>query len=270
MRVTAKKPKRTRKKTGESQSPAPAADDVVTAYNNAVKENAAATFVASLGKSMDQLDHDLSQTVSLMGAVPLEQHLRTDPRAHIRLITVGGLLWNENSQAKTRDYAQIGLAAIFESLLVGKYREDLLKSCQGATVMRKDLSTYFLSISKSTVPKDPSTVPKQTELRQGKLRRTAAQKDWCFADMIVIDEDAVDTTEYSSKSLLAKLVQTQEKEKRRQADPLVKLADGWKKSPLVLCSKDGVAPGTIESSMYYMMEDVFGVSIFFFICLLNP
>jgi hypothetical protein len=186
------------------------------------------------------------------------------------LITVGGLLWNENSQAKTRDYAQIALVAIFESLLVGKYREDLLKSCQGAAVMRKDLSNYFLSISKSSAPKDPTTVQKQTELRQVKLRRTAAQKEWVFADMIVVNEDAMDTTEYSSKSLLSKLVHTQEKEKRRQADPLVKLADGWKKSPLVLCSKKGVAPGTIESSMYYMMEDVFGVSIFSFMSLINP
>jgi hypothetical protein len=209
---------------------------------------------------MDQLDHDLTQAINVMSTVPLEQHLREDGRCFMRMLTVGGLQWNVNSQAKSRDWGQVGLAAILESLLVAKYREDLLKSCQGATVMRKDLSAYFLSISKSTAPKEPTAVVKQSEMRQGKYRKAASQKDWFFADMIVVDDDALDMTEYNSRALLSKLVQTQEKEKKRQADPLVKLADTWKKSPYIASSKKGVAPGTIETSTYYLMEEMFSVS----------
>ena len=260
-KVTARKPKRSRsrKKTGEAQAPATSADDVVTTYNNLVQENEAAAYVLSLGSNMDQLDHDLSQIVDVMCTAPLEQHLRLDDRAFMRMLTVCGLQWNENSQAKTRDFSQIALSVIFESLIVPKYREKLLRSCQGASVMRKDLSAYFLTISKSSAPRQGAAVQKQSELRQSGFRRGAAQKDWFFADMIVVDEEAMDTTEYNSKSLLTKLVQMQEKEKKRQADPLVKFADSWKKNPLVACSKKGVAPGTIESSSYYLMEEVFKV-----------
>ena len=260
-KVSARPPKRTRKKTGDAQTtPAPAESNVVTLYNDLVKESDAAAYVLSLGISMDQLDHDLTQAVAVMSTVPLEQHLRSDNRCFMRMLTVGGLQWNVNSQAKSRDWGQVGLAAILESLLVAKYREDLLKSCQGAAVMRKDLSAYFLSISRSSVPKETKTVTLQSEMRQGKFRKAASQKDWFFADMIVVDEDACDMTEYSSKALLSKLVQTQDKEKKRQADPLVKLADTWKKSPYILSSQKGVAPGTIETSTYYLMQEMFGVS----------
>jgi hypothetical protein len=91
--------------------------------------------------------------------------------------------------------------------------------------MHKDLSTYFLSIFKSSAPKETKTIVKQSTMRQGKYRKAASQKDWFFADMIVVNNDTLDMTEYNSKALLSKLVQTQEKEKKRQANPLVKLAD---------------------------------------------
>jgi hypothetical protein len=130
-KITARKPKRMRKKTGNMQTPIPIKSNVVTVYNDLIKESTVAAYILSLSINMDQLDHDLTQVINTMGSIPLEQHLHMDKCCFIQMLTVSGLQWNENSQAKSRGFTQVSLATIPKSLIIVKYRENLLKSCQG-------------------------------------------------------------------------------------------------------------------------------------------
>lgn len=260
--VVKRKGRSKKKGADDEAAAAQAASEITSTYNKLVAENEAAVYVQSLGMSMDMLDKRLSEAIGCMRALPLSAHLRSDERAFVRYLTVGGLYWNERSQYKSRDYAQIGIASIIESLIVVTYREQLLKSCQGAAVMRKRLAAYFLEISKPAAVRDDQGVAPQSALRMAGMRRSQVKREWYFADLIVVDESAEDSTEYNSATLLSKLKITQEREKRRLSDPIVKLAETWRKNPFIACSEQGVAPGTIETSLYYMMEEVLGVSSF--------
>ena len=66
---------------------------------------------------------------------------RLSPRMYDRIITVGGLMWNKDSQSMRRDWGPTATAAAIEGLLIEMYRPDLLntKNCPGACSVRKAL-----------------------------------------------------------------------------------------------------------------------------------
>ena len=78
---------------------------------------------------------------------------RLSPRMYDRIITVGGLTWNKDSQSMRRDWGPTATAAAIEGLLIEMYRPDLLntKNCPGACSLRKALFDTFSKFSAQAV-----------------------------------------------------------------------------------------------------------------------
>jgi hypothetical protein len=68
----------------------------------------------------------------------------------IRILAMSGLNWNAKLRSKNRDFAQIALAAVLESVIVPTYRQDLTDPlvCLPVAALRGQLGHIFLDIIK--------------------------------------------------------------------------------------------------------------------------
>jgi hypothetical protein len=245
--------------TGEGSStlPPPTQDDAFVDPDAPLPPKA---FIESLGMKLDQLSVDSSHVIGRMHPTPRSYNNRVSEVYPFRIIATSGLEWNLDSQYRSRDYLMCALAAILETLFVKKYRKVLIKKCKGAAMLRRELHDYFLSIAKANHVDAPqkksgnASKMKQIKMRQTTLNKPVSIKEWVFADMIKVDSNAVDVTEYDYKRLSAKLLDSHKHTDNRKADPIFRVVDTMMKCPYLACDQDSVPTGTIESAAYYLIQ----------------
>jgi hypothetical protein len=104
----------------------------------------------------------------------LKEH-RVSPRLQDRLLTLGGLIWNVDSQSTNRDWSNIASAAAIEALIIRSYRPALLQSdnSKGACALRTSLLD-LLKINSTCVS------------RTNALGKGIFHPEWFFADSMQI------------------------------------------------------------------------------------
>jgi hypothetical protein len=202
--------------------------------------------------NLDILAQALKDAQAEMAIQPFTHENRNGESYVLRILTTCGWRWNVMSNYKTRDFWQVALSAVLESIIVPEYRRDLLEDCPGAREFRLQIKEFFLQNT------DP--VPRDTQGPDGEVT-TDYVKSWDFADAINVrpgltlplpktysynemDADLACATVTSTKSL----------------NDIKKLMTGMMKSPYLACSQDGVATGTLESSAYYHLNALLKVS----------
>lgn len=106
----------------------------------------------------------------------LKEH-RVSPRLQDRLLTLGGLIWNVDSQSTNRDWSNIASAAAIEALIIRSYRPALLQfdNSKGACALRTSLLD-LLKINSTCVS------------RTNALGKGIFHPEWFFADSMEIGQ----------------------------------------------------------------------------------
>ena len=202
--------------------------------------------------NLDTIAEALKDAQAEMAIQPFTRDIRRCRSYILRILTTCGWRWNVMSNYKARDFWQVALSAVLESMIVPEYRQVLLEDCPGAREFRLQIKEFFLQ--------NTEALPRDTRGPDGQVT-TVDVKDWHFADAITvrpgltlplpknygyndIDAELASATLISSKSL----------------DDIKKLMTGMMKSPYLACSQDGVATGTLESSAYYHLNALLKVS----------
>jgi hypothetical protein len=162
-----------------------------------------------------------------------------------RLLVMSGLDWNRGSRSRGRDWHKINSAITLETIFVNSYRQDLLKACPGACVLRDEMRDYFVSIAKAHHIPDPS--------RKG---ATKVVRKWDFPDQIPTPAEAreiglektYDPEEMERNTNQVKPSQAA-KDKGKQ-DPIQRAIDAVISNKLLWSSRSDVPQGTLESVMY--------------------
>jgi hypothetical protein len=216
----------------------------------------------SLGINLDQFSTDTTKLVGTMNDAPKTYTRWSDKDFATRLIATGGLQWNSKSKHVARDYMMAAMATRLESLMVPNYRVHLIQNCQGAAGLRKEFEEYFLKIAKGNMVK----AKKGDQLPLGK---PVTKRTWFFADRIKSDV-GVDIEEHEPADFQKKVEESQKKFAQRKNDQILRLVDVLVKCPYFLCMKEGVTPGTLETTVYYLIMALCRVSVqllpFFLMC----
>jgi hypothetical protein len=168
------------KSTRSSKQKQPAAGSSSTAADSTVREETAASrTIELLGGDVKEFAERCDEVVTIMSSNHKEYIYRTNEEFHIRLIASGGLLWNDKSKNRSRDYMLAATAAVLESHIVPRYREGAIEKSPGAKELRKELSDYFFSIAKPNYIK-----VKNSEGEDVVVTLT----EWKFADLLEVDE----------------------------------------------------------------------------------
>ena len=199
----------------------------------------------SLGINLDQFSADTTKLVGAMNDSPRTYARRSDKDLATRLIATGGLQWNAKSKHVARDYMMAAMATRLESLMVPNYRVHLIQKCPGAASMRKEFEEYFIKIAKGNMVR----AKKGDQLPLGK---PVTKRTWFFADRIKSNV-GVDIEDHDPESIQRKMEESQKKFSQRKNDRILRLVDAMVKCPYFLCTKEGVAPGTLESTAYYLI-----------------
>jgi hypothetical protein len=199
----------------------------------------------TLGISVSQFVADCTELAIIMGERPREYSRRADKVDAVRVIATSGIEWNPKSQNKQRDYMMASMAAKLESLLVAKYRTQLIKTCPGVAVMRKELSKYFHEIAKGNMVLATGDQPS--------IAKPVSKKTWFFADMIEVDEQPADTTQYDAKAMEVKLTSSHNNFEGRKDDKITSFLTPLIKCPYLACQEEGVKKGTLETSAYHLI-----------------
>ncbi|KAI0261575.1 hypothetical protein BGY98DRAFT_1104417, partial [Russula aff. rugulosa BPL654] len=103
-------------------------------------------FLVSLGCKLPNFLHNWATNYEVMD-VEFQTSHRMSPRRGERILVMSGLSWNTKTHHKQRDYLPAQAAITLETVLVEYYREDLLRECNGAPALRKEMQDYFLSVT---------------------------------------------------------------------------------------------------------------------------
>ena len=207
----------------------------------------------SLGINLDQFSKDTSDLVGIMSNFPRAYSRRADKSFGHRLVATSGLQWNAKSKNVARDYMMAAMATRLESLMVPNYRVHLVQNCPGAASMRKEFEDYFKKIAK------PNMV-KATSGDQGTMGKPITKRTWFFADRIK-SSVGVEVQGLEPEEFRTKLEESHQKFAQRKNDRILRLVDVLVKCPYFLCTKEGVAPGTLESTAYYLITALCRVSL---------
>ena len=207
----------------------------------------------SLGINLDQFSKDTSDLVGIMNNFPRAYSRRADKIFGNRLVATSGLQWNAKSKHVARDYMMAAMATRLESLMVPNYRVHLIQNCQGAASMRKDFEEYFKKIAK------PNMV-KATKGDQSTLGKPVTKRTWFFADRIKSNV-GVEVEEFEPEEFQARMEESHYTFSQRKNDRILRLVDVLVKCPYFLCTKEGVVPGTLESTAYYLITALCRVSL---------
>ena len=128
--------------------------------------------------------------------------------------------------------------------------------------MRKEFEEYFLKIVKGNMVK----AKKGDQMPLGK---PVMKHTWFFADRIKSDV-GVDIEEHEPVDFQKKMEDSQKKFAQRKNNRILRLVDAMVRCPYFLCTKEGIAPGTLETTVYYLIMALCRVSVqllpFFLMC----
>ena len=208
----------------------------------------------SLGINLDQFSVDTTRLVGAMMVTLRIYSRRVDKDFATRLVATGGLQWNFKSQNKGRNYMMAAMATRLESLIVPNYRVHLIQNCPGAASMRREFEAYFKKIAKGNMIK----AKKGDQMSLGKTVTTT--RTWFFADRIKSNV-GVDIEDYKPGDFQEKMEESHRVFVQRKNDRILRVVNVLVKCPYFLCTKEGVTPGTLESTAYYLITALYRVSI---------
>ena len=201
---------------------------------------------------LDTLDEALKDAQAQMAIQPFTREIRRSKNYVFRILTTCGWRWNVMSNYKARDFWQVALSAVLESIIVPEYRKYFLEKCPEAHEFRLTIQEFFMY---STDP-----VPRITQGPDGELT-TSDVKSWDFADAIQPDPDlSLPIPKGYGYDDLDKDLANSIDVKSKSLEDIKKLVTGMMKNPYLACSQDGVATGTLESSAYYHLNALLKVS----------
>ena len=208
-------------------------DDELNKLNEA--RDVIGTLGQALGLTVDKLEKQLEDACNAMKMHPFNQDHRASDDYLIRILATSGLNWNAKSRFKNRDFAQIALAAVLESVIVPTYREDLTDPlvCPPVAALRGQLG-HIIS---------------------GMIKPSCGIKTWFFADQIdyPIEDPENPPRVYNPEELQEELNKSILVAKARKNDPIKKSVGVLLKNRYLRCSEVGVKPGTLETSVYYLI-----------------
>ena len=225
---------------------------------------------------IDRFDRDLYGHASTkMGTTIINLSDRQHGTYIDRILATSGLRWNVHSNFKSRDFAQVALAACLENLIVPKYRCEYMQISPGATHLRDDIRHAFSRMLKPMEPQvvqsEQSSVspPDQMIITTAMAELPLAPEpdpellDWDFADRID------NSSKYQSKSprpnhncsdLQRDLDRSAKLKEIRDDNSLKRLLEPILNCPYIACSEPGVPPGTIETSAHRFLCLILSVS----------
>lgn len=219
----------------------PTAGSSSTAANPTVREESAALhFIELLGTTVEEFAEQCVKVVKVMASNHKEYRHRTDEEFHIRLIASGGLLWNDKSKNRSRDYMLAATAAVLESHFVPLYREQMIGKSSGAKLLRKELSDYLFSIAK------PNFV-KVKDSEGEEVVKTLIE--WNFADLLEVENGPFAPVNFDGELHQTTLDKSTRaaKENAEVDRAIVKLV----KSEQLACLDGSSEDGALETAAYY-------------------
>jgi hypothetical protein len=237
------------KTTRSSKQPAAGSSTAATAT---VKDaSKALQFIEDLGTTAKEFADQCDKVVALMSSNHKEYSNRTDERFHIRLIASGGLLWNDRSKNRSRDYMLAATAAVLESHFVPLYRELMIEKSGGAKQLRKELSDYLFSIAKSNF-----VTVKNSEGEE----EVQTVTEWKFADLLEV-EGPFPTLNFDGHTHQVTLEKST-KSAREDAE-VERAVNKLVTCELLECFDQGAGKGKLETTAYYaikLLKNVGGMS----------
>jgi hypothetical protein len=210
----------------------------------------AGDLVLKLGWNFDKYALQWRKVYNLMSLHALSRSNRVAKNRGERILVMSGLTWNSNSRNKPRDFGHIASAIALESAFIEFYREDLLVSCSGARVFRKEAHQFFLSVA--------LTHHKQRDLGSPPEMVT----EWEFADGIPPDLVSSDATEHYDPVALRKELDTAHATfTRTSRDPVRAFVIAIEKNKLLLAADPNAKKGSIESIAHHCISTLADVSL---------
>ena len=202
-------------------------------HNEAIELNNARDVIELLGSSEDEFFLLFQDTCNNM-AKPIGWDERGSENPVLRILATCGLTWNARSQAKGRDFSQIALAAILESMIVPMYRRTLLDVCSSSHALRGTIGDFLSGRTKAG-------------------KRMPGRPKWYFADLIEYSVSDCDIEVFNPNNLQKELDNSERMAKMRKTNAIKSSVNTLLKNKYLVCSEKGVEPGTLETSVYFLM-----------------
>lgn len=231
---------------------APSAAEQARKLKLAATKAEARAFMESCS-DLDTLADALKEAQRQMAIQPFTREDRRSPNYVLRILATCGWRWNVSSNYKSRDFWQIALAAVLESIIVPDYRLGLLEHCPGSLGLRYAIKETFLQITEPISREEFDKDGKQV---------LSEVKDWDFADAIQPTPNMQIEVPmgYYADDVEVALLNSITITPTKSMEEIKKLVTGMMKNPYLACSQDGVAAGTLESSAYFLLNELLRVS----------
>ena len=201
--------------------------------DEAMKLNNAQDVIELLSSSEDKFFPLFRDTCKNM-LKPFGREERGSDDPVLRILATCGLTWNAKSRAKDRDFSQIALAAILESMIVPTYRRALLDVCSSSHALRGTIGDFLSG-----------------RVKAGKS--TPGRPKWYFADLIEYSLSNCDMKMFNPNDLQKELDNSDRMAKTRKSNAIKSSVNTLLKNKYLACSEKGVKPGTLETSVYYLI-----------------
>lgn len=99
--------------------------------------------IEKLGWTLERFGQEYFKNLRMMPQHPFNRPCRLSKRLGLRILVMGGLMWNANSKNKARDYAYNTIATCLETALIESYRPTLLRDCAAALHLRQIIKQCF-------------------------------------------------------------------------------------------------------------------------------
>ena len=229
---TIKTPKGRSKGKGKGKKKA-GEDDSDEEDEEAMRLNNARDVIETVGSNEDEFVQ-LSQEICKRMLKPFGREERGSDDPVLRILATCGLTWNAKSRAKDRDFSQIALAAILESRIVPTYRRALLNACPSSRALRGAIADYLSERAKAG-------------------KRVPGRPKWFYADLIEYSTSHAEMEMYNPEELQKELDKSIRVAKMRKSNAIKGSVDTLLKNKYLACSEKGVKPGTLETSVYYLI-----------------
>jgi hypothetical protein len=240
-----------------SSTPAPATSSFEVPLSLANVE----AYLSALPIRLTDFYLEVNQVLNIMYKEPTNYIFRTNMKLYTyRIIATSGLMWSLSSKNRGRDLIFAAICAVFESIIVPRYRPTLLVKCPGVAAMRDQLADYLLSIAEANHQdanddgKTPKTAQKpgdQTTLDQN--LKAISTKEWFFADDLHVEDQPRPTRIANPKELQRKLVSSHVSSTHRKNNEIGRFITSVMNSKYAACHKKGVEPGTIETAIHDLL-----------------
>jgi hypothetical protein len=234
--------------------------------SSSAEKSQALLFIEDLNMTIEIFEHRCTQVVQKMSGNSKAYEIRMHDDFEMRLIATSGLHWNLESKNQSRDYLLAASAAVLETHFVPLYRPELLASCMGAGLLRKELSDYLMSIARpihlevkadEKAGEDAGANAGEEEEIEG-----TTKQEWEFPDRLESEAKALRKgfSEQEVDAITSKL--TSSNTNAKENEEILRIINKLLKCQLLWCTEKGVAKGTLETLAYRLimgLSDVGGM-----------